>query len=204
MRTFRLAAVSLSAFALCGVSALRADDAPPTAKPAPTEAKKDAETLRIDRAKAIVKDMEAAIAKAKAAQPVDIELLAKLLTALEQAKALALPAKPAELTPEEKKAVVEDAKKQAGGDVGKDAQSEQADRLFAKAFDGAELSEEESIKAKSIIGDWYKDAMSSLGDSKKTSELKRKRDDDLEKSLGKKKAQKVINNLNAMGPGKGR
>ena len=41
-----------------------------------------------------------------------------------------------------------------------------------------------------------------MGDSKKQSDLKRKRDDDLEKSVGKKKAQKVINNLNAMGPGR--
>jgi hypothetical protein len=204
MRFMRLAAVSMLAFAVTGVSALRADDAAPPAKPAPAEPKKDADTLRVDRAKAIIKDLEAAVARAKAAQPVDIELVAKVLAALEQAKALASPAKPSELTPDEKKAVVDDAKKAAGGDPAKDAQSEQADRLFAKAFDGADLSEEESIKAKSIIGDWYKDSMSSLGDSKKQAEIKRKRDDDLEKALGKKKAQKVINNLNAMGPGRGR
>ncbi len=41
-----------------------------------------------------------------------------------------------------------------------------------------------------------------MGDSKKTSDLKRRRDDDLEKAVGKKKAQKIINNLNSMGPGR--
>jgi len=205
MRTIRLALVSMLACSICGAPALFGDETPPPGKAPPAEAKKDAETLRIERAKTLVKELEESVARAKAAQPVDAALLAKLLAAVEQAKLLALPAKPSELTADEKKAVVDEAKKLAGGPDGpKDAQAEQADRIFAKAFDGADLSEEESIKAKSIIGDWYKEAMTSLGDSKKTSELKRKRDDDLEKALGKKKAQKVINNLNAMGPGRGR
>ena len=212
MRTIRLAAVSMLACSMCCASMTRADEAKPPAGKTPeaggkqggVEAKKDAETLRVERAKALVKDLEAAVVRAKAAQPIDAELLQKLMTALEQAKALAVPAKPAELTSEEKKAVLDEAKKQAGADAPKDQQSEMADRMFAKAFDGADLSEEESIKAKKLIGDWYQESLASMGDSKKQSELKRKRDDDLEKSLGKKKAQKVINNLNAMGPGRGR
>jgi len=196
----RLVAISLLACSMCCATALRAEDAPPPAKPADSgkpagDPKKDAETTRIDKAKALVKELEDAVLRAKAAQPVDAQLLQKLLAALDAAKALTVPAKPSELTPEEKKAVIDEAKKQAG-----DPQSEAADRALAKAFEGADLTEEESIKAKQIIGDWYKDATASMGDSKKQSELKRKRDDDLDKSLGKKKAQKVINNLNAMGP----
>jgi len=202
MRTIRLAVVSLLSCSICGASALYGDEAPPSGKATPAEAKKDAETLRVDRAKALVKELEASVARAKAAQPVDAELLTKLLAALEQAKLLALPAKPAELTADEKKAVVDEAKKLAGSQT--DAQSEQADRLFAKAFEGADLSEEETKKVSQLIGDWWKESMASMGDSKKQSDLKRKRDDDLEKAVGKKKAQKVINNLNAMGPGKGR
>jgi hypothetical protein len=212
MRTFRLAVVSLFACSMCCASMARADEGKPPAGKAPEagakheggDAKKDAETIRVERAKALVKDLEAAIARAKAAPQIDAELLQKLTAALEQAKALAVPAKPAELTAEEKKAVVEEAKKQPGGDAPKDQQSEMADRMFARAFDGADLSEEESIKARKIIGDWWSENMASMGESKKQSEIKRKRDDDLEKALGKKKAQKVINNLNAMGPGRGR
>ncbi len=211
MRNVRLAAISLLAVSMCCATALKADDAPPAAKPADSggkdgaakgaDAKKEAETTRVEKAKALVAELEAAVARAKAAQPVDAELLSKLLAALEAAKALAVPAKPSELTADEKKAVLEEAKKQ-GGPGPKDPGSEWADRQLAKAFEGADLNEEESVKAKQIIGDWYKDSMASIGDSKKQSELKRKRDDDLEKALGAKKAHKVINNLNAMGPGR--
>jgi hypothetical protein len=201
--------------ALFAASIARAEDPPGGGKPAAgkpedpkkDEAKKDEakkETLRIERAKKLVAEIEQAIARVKAAQPIDQEMLQRLFTMLDEAKALVRPARPEELTAEEKKAVVDEAQKSAppeepkkGGEMN-DWQA----RAMARAFEGAELSQDEEKKATPIIGEWWKENMASMGDSKRQSDLKRKRDDDLEKALGKKKAQKVINNLNAMGPGR--
>jgi hypothetical protein len=170
------------------------------------EAKKDQAVLRVERAKKLVAELEQAIVRAKAAQPIDADLLQRLMTMLEEAKALAKPAKPEELTAEEKKAVIEEAQKQAGADAGakkgSDPGADMRDRFLARAVEGADLSEAETTKAGEILGEWWKENLASMGDSKKQSDLKRKRDDDLEKALGKKKAQKVINNVNSMGPGR--
>jgi hypothetical protein len=81
------------------------------------------------------------------------------------------------------------------------------ENAVAKAFEGADLGEEEQGKARTIISEWF----SATGparreaDWKRVNDLKRDRDDKLVQALGKKKAQKVINNLNAMsgwGPGR--
>jgi len=213
-RTFGL--VMAVAAALFAASVARSEDppgagkAPPQgakpAEPKKDEAKKDQAQLRVERAKKLVAELEQAVARAKSAQPIDAELLQRLMTMLEDAKALAKPAKPEELTPEEKKAVVDEAQKQAaeggGAKKGEGGMGEWQDRALARAFEGADLTEEESKKASEVVGAWWKDNLASMGDSKKQSDLKRKRDDDLEKAVGKKKAQKVINNLNAMGPGR--
>lgn len=201
---------SVFAVTLFAGSVVRAEDAPKTdgGKAAGGEVKKDdAATARVDRAKQMVKELEDAVARARAAQPVDAQLLLALTQALDQARALAKPAKPEELTPDEKKAVVDDAKAKQGpgGDGGaKNPGQEWADKRMAAAFDGADLTEEEQIKAKKIIGDWWQDVQGAWtgGDSKKVSDLNRKRNDDLEKALGAKKAHKVINNLDAMKPGR--
>lgn len=209
------------AAALFAASVARADDPPggPKAPPAGAKSdepkkddakkedpKKDQAALRVERAKKLVAELEQAIARAKAAQPIDADLLQRLMTMLDEAKALAKPAKPDELTPEEKKAVVDEAQKQpapdAAGKKGDEPGAEMRDRFLAKAFDGADLTGDDEKKASQILGDWWKESMGSMGDSKKQSDLKRKRDDDLEKAVGKKKAQKIINNVNAMGPGK--
>lgn len=212
MRLTSIVSASFLAAALVAASSVRAEDGPPPRRPPPGEvkkdegkdAKKDDAALRVERAKQVVKELEEAIVRAKAAQPIDAVLLQRLMEALSTAKALSLPAKPEELTEDEKKAVIDEAKKQSGADPAapKDPASEWQERALSRAFDGADLSEEESIKAKAIVGDWYKESMGSMGDSKKVSDLKRKRDDDLEKAVGKKKAQKIINNLNSMGPGR--
>jgi 3-oxoacyl-(acyl-carrier-protein) synthase len=213
-----IAAAALAAASLCVAPAARADDpvphrAPPPAAdggkpgadaPKPEEPKKDPANLRVERAKQLVKELEDAVARAKAAQPVDAQMLQVLMTALDQAKLLAKPAKPDELTPEEKQAVVDEAKKQPDSATPKDPKDPTADwqeKAMEKAFADADLTEEESIKAKKVVGDWWKENLASMGDSRKQSDLKRKRDDDLEKAIGKK-ARKVINNLNAMGPGR--
>src|SRR5438876_757712 len=115
MRSTCIAAAAFLAACLAAAPALFADDpAPPAAKqpePAKSDAAKNEATLRIERAKQLVKELEASIARVKAATPVDGTLLDSLIKALEQAKALAVPAKPAELTADEKKAVVDEAKK---------------------------------------------------------------------------------------------
>jgi hypothetical protein len=202
------------AVALFAGSVARADD-PPKAPPAGAkadeakkdEAKKAEPATRVERAKKLVAQIEQEIARAKAAQPIDQDLLQRLFTMLDDAKALARPARPEELTDDEKKAVVDEAQKQAapGADPAKkggDPANDWVQRQLARAIEGADLSEEETKKVSQLIGDWWKENMASMGDSKKQSDLKRKRDDDLEKAVGRKKAQKVINNLNAMGPGR--
>lgn len=204
------------AAALFAASVARAEDPPGAPKPAPAkpdEAKKDdakkdeakKETLRVERAKKLVAEIEQAIAKVKNAQPIDVDMLTRLMTMLDEAKALVRPARPEELTPEEKKAVVDEAQKAAPPEEPKkpaDGMNDWAARAMARAFEGADLTQDEEKKATPIIGDWWRETNASWGDSKRQSDLKRKRDDDLEKAIGKKKAQKVINNLNAMGPGK--
>lgn len=204
------------AAALFAASVARAEDPPGAGKPAPAkpdEAKKDdakkdeakKETLRIERAKKLVAEIEQAIAKVKNAQPIDVDMLQRLMTMLDEAKALVRPARPEELTPEEKKAVVDEAQKSAPPEEPKkpaDGMNDWQARAMARAFEGADLTQDEEKKATPIIGEWWKENLASMGDSKRQSDLKRKRDDDLEKAIGKKKAQKVINNLNAMGPGR--
>jgi hypothetical protein len=184
------------------VPAVRAEDGPPKPPADKAEdAKKAATTLRVERAKALVRDLETALARAKAAAPVDAQLLQSLFAALETARALAKAATPAELTDGEKQAVLDEAKKDEPAPAAQNALTDFQERALAKALEGADLDEEETLKARKVIGDWYRESMGSWGDSKKTSDLKRKRDDELEKALGKK-ARKVINNLNAMGPGR--
>lgn len=212
MRRAPIVLAGLLAATLAAAPRLRADDAAPPAGRTPDapkagggDARKDETTLRVERAKQLVKELETAVARVKAAQPLDPQLLQQLLLALEQARALAQPAKPAELTADEKKAVLDEAKKDAPADKPKDPANPLADwqeKALAKAFEGADLTEEESIKAKKVVGDWWPENLAAMGDSKKQSDLKRKRDDDLEKAVGKKKAMKIINNLNAMGPGR--
>jgi hypothetical protein len=199
MRRSFLAAAVVAAGSLGLLSAVHAEDPPPRrpppdangAKPDTNMKKEDPEKLRVEKAK-------------KLATPVDAQMLQILMTALEQAKELAKAAKPDELTKEEKDAVVAEAKKEGDdsakpGDP-KDPMTGWQEKALEKAFADTDLSEEETIKAKKIIGDWWTENLASMGDSKKQSDLKRKRDDDLEKALGKK-SRKVINNLNAMRPG---
>ncbi len=73
--------------------------------------------------------------------------------------------------------------------------------MLARAFEDARLTEEEETKATPIISEWYGKSMSAWRDrdSKAQSDLKRERDKKLKKILGRKKAQKIINNLNSLG-----
>ncbi len=213
MRPNRFVAIAFLAVSLTAAPAAHAEDKVPPAKPPAEgtkpgdvvkkdEAKKD-EVLRVEKAKKLVKAIEDAIARVKAATQIDALLLQTLMEALDRAKSLAKEAKPEELTAAEKQAVIEEAKKQGGADApaAADPMNDWQERAIAKAFEGADLNEEETIKAKKIVGEWWKENMASMGDSKKQSDLKRKRDDELENAVGKK-ARKIINNLNSMGPGR--
>ena len=102
MRRTWITAFALAAGSLCLVPAARADDPPPrrppppstdgtkpgTDAPKPEEPKKDPANLRVERAKVLVKELEEAVARAKAAQPVDAQMLQVLMIALDQAKLL--------------------------------------------------------------------------------------------------------------------
>ncbi len=161
-----------------------------------------------ERARKLVIELELAITAAKNAKAPDPALIKVLETSLESARKLAEPITLKALTDEEKRGIGEEFRKQFEGDrkdggPGGDPTaggSEWQKQALSRAFEGAELSEEDEIKATEIISDWFTKSQAARigGDSKKSSDLKRDRDASLEKLLGKKKAQKVINNLNGM------
>lgn len=222
------------AAALCGVPALVspdavrqsafAEDKPPTDGGKPgvkpdgggkegAGNKMDAAPMpRLERAKKLVQELETTITILKAAKTVDAETMKSLEKALEEAKKLAVPITVAELTDEEKKRIGAEFAKEAGGDpkdppAAKDPPGgDWAKQALDNAFKDADLTEEEQVAASKIVGDWFPKSQKAWAsrDSKAVSDLKNDRDEALTKALGKKKAMKVINNLNAMGPGRGR
>lgn len=175
------------------------------------------EATNQERAKKLVIELELALTAAKNAKTPDPALIKVLETSLESARKLAEPITLKVLTDEEKRGIGEELRKQfegerkdggPGGDPTAGG-SEWQKQALSRAFEGAELSEEDEIKSTEIISDWFTKSQAARigGDSKKSSDLKRDRDAALEKLLGKKKAQKVINNLNGMsnwGGGRGR
>jgi hypothetical protein len=178
-------------------------DAPkPEMKPG-ADAQKDA--TRQDRAKKLVVDLELALVAARGAAAPDAALIKVLESSLQTARKLAEPITLKELTDEEKRSIGEELRKQFEGDKrdgppGAGGPADWQKQALSRAFEGAELGEEDEIKATEIISDWFTKSQAARigGDSKKSSDLKRDRDAALEKLLGKKKSQKVINNLNGM------
>ncbi len=162
MRVAALVPALVLALAAVPFAVVHAEDGTPPGAGADgkkAEAKKDDAKLRVDRAQQMVKELEEAVARVKATQPIDAALLGKLMEALEQAKALAKPAKPPELTEAEKQAVLDEAKEKGDAGKPKDGASEWQERALARAFEGADLSEEEEVKAKKVVGDWYSESM---------------------------------------------
>lgn len=169
---------------------------------------KPAGETRIERAKKLVRELEVSIAAARAAQPVDPALVRSLEVSLEIARSQTKPLTLDDLTPDERKAMTDAVKKELEAAAAAAERTPAADALLgwqeqalAKAFEGTELSEEEQLKARDVISKWFSETQTARmdNDSKKVSDLKRDRDERLTQALGKKKAQKVINNLNAMG-----
>lgn len=222
-----LAALSLAAVFAAALAVLpltgsaRAEDPPAggAGKPGASEPVKPgekggkaspAQPTRLERAKRLVQELETTVTLLKATRTADPETLKALEKALEDARALAKPITLEELTEDEKRALGEELKKENGGD--KDGKGdgggapgdEWRKNALAGAFKDADLTEDEEIEAKKIISEWFDKNWAAVraGESKRVSDLKRDRDEKLEKSLGRKKAQKVVNNLNAMGPGR--
>ena len=201
-------------------AAVRADDGPATGRvAAPADAGKgtdkgadarpDDAALRTEKAKHLVKDLEDAVARAKVAQPIDQQLLLKLLEALDQARALTHPVKLSELSADEKKALADDLRRESpadpqqpggGGPGGPGGPGDWMERQITRALDGADLSDGDTAKAKPLVQQWFKDSRDSMGDFKKQEDLRKKLGDDLEKSVGQKKANKILNNLTSWGP----
>ena len=73
-------------------------------------------------------------------------------------------------------------------------------RLLQRCFENIDLTQAEETKASDTISKWYCETMAARmkGESKLVSDLKRARDKSLRAALGRKKAGKVINNLNAL------
>lgn len=219
MRPSRCAALALAALLAVSAPAVLAEDGPgaaPGAKKEPSKEGKDAKeggkddgvqssaVTRLERAKRLVAELEThlTILRAQKAEP---ELIAAVERALADARALAKPVTADELSAEEKKKLVEELKKELGGDEKQPPKESPFDdwrkRAMDAAFKDAELDEAEEGAATKIISDWFQksEAARMSRDSKAMSDLKRDRDDALEKAIGRKKAQKVINNLNGMG-----
>lgn len=165
------------------------------------------EATHQERARKLVIELELALTAAKNAKTPDPALIKVLETSLEGARKLAEPITLKVLTDEEKRGIGEELRKQfegggkdAGPTAGPPGANEWQKQALARAFEGADLGEEDEIKATEIISDWFTQSQAARvgGDTKKSSDLKRDRDAALEKLLGKKKAQRVINNLNSM------
>lgn len=223
MRMAKLASNALGLFLACGLSAGTvaladgegADGAtpPPAADVKPAQ---DEKPTRQSRARDLQKSLEQLRDGLREAGKLDAETAKALNLAIRQAMELARPVRLDELTDEERealeKALEAEAKRDGKKDGEQDDDKEDGDDswgrfgkgLVDKALKGADLSEEEERGATAVISDWWKKAIEARadGDSKKSSDLKRERDDELEKLLGKKKSRKVINNLNQMAPGR--
>lgn len=174
---------------------------------ADVEPGKSKKVLRIVRARRVLDALQAAYDKARAAPEIDEKHLARLEEALEDAKAMTKSITLEELTQNERDALAEELRKLEGGDAKEEAEEPRGgrndweQRTLDRAFEDAGLSEEEEAKATPIISEWYGKFMTAWRerDSKTQSDLKRDRDKALKKALGRKKAQKVINNLNSVG-----
>ena len=155
---------------------------------------------RVERAARVVTALEAAEKRARAATPMDVGYVEQLQNALEDARAMTKPVTLAELTDEEREALAEEIRDRAGDEDGGGLNDWQK-RALERAFAGTGLSEDEEVAATPIISEWYEGFLEARAarDSKAQSDLKRTRDKELTKAIGKKKARKLINNLNAIG-----
>jgi hypothetical protein len=155
---------------------------------------------RIERAERVVKALEEAEKRAKATEPVDLSYVELIAEALEDARALTKPATLAELTDEEKEGLAEEIR-ETDGEGGGDGLNEWQKRALVRALEGTGISEEEEAEVRPILEDWFTESWNARmeRDSKKQSDLKKERDAALTKALGRKKARKLINNLNSWG-----
>jgi len=148
-------------------------------------------TSRRERADALVASLEGLLAQLEKNGRLDEAVRKVLVDAIAKARLLAEPLKVAELTDDERAALEKQLFKE---------------RLVTKALEGAGLSQAETSKASELVSTWYSQSMAarSKGEAKQVGDLKRKRDKDLKSLLGRRKAQRVINNLNRLsGPGYG-
>ncbi len=155
---------------------------------------------RVERAARVVTALEEAEKRARAATPLDVSYVEQLENALEDARAMTKSVTLAELTDEEREALAEEIRDRAGDEDGGGLNDWQK-RALERAFAGTGLSEGEEVAATPIISEWYEGFLDARAarDSKAQSDLKRARDKELTKAIGKKKARKLINNLNAIG-----
>lgn len=201
MRRFPLSFAALALAGLAFTAAVRADEEA-TVKPRVEKAQDHVKALA--RIQADLNRTIAAVQTAGEKAPEDLgerlgNLSDDLDAAVANARSLTKPITLAELTAAEKKAIQEAlAKETSEGED--DPLADWQKRALERALDGADLSEEQEFTATDIVSKWMTDAWASRkdGDSKRSSDLKRERDKALTKALGKRKARKVINNLNSM------
>ncbi len=199
-RTWLLAASLGLAALMAAPSGVVADDGdksdPDTVEVTETKTK-----ARIHRARELVKTLERARDLLKKDGKLDEKLAKEFAAAIEQARDMTKPITVDELTDKEKRSLSKELRKDDDGQRDDGGyMSRLQERLLSRAFDGAGLSEEQELAATTVISTWYKSSMTARtdGDSKRVSDLKRKRDADLRKMLGRRKGSKIINNINAM------
>ncbi len=162
---------------------------------------------RLERAAHIVSALEQALTRARAAEVLEGGYIETLEAALVHAHAMTKPVTAAELTDGEKESLRDELGAPAGDDAADGRRPDWAERALGRAFEDAGLTEEQEAEATPIIEDWYAGFLEARAerDSKKQSDLKKERDVALRKLLGRKKAGKVINNLNSLSSwGRGR
>ncbi len=201
LATALLAAAALTA----SVAVLADDDKGSTTKPTP----------RLDVARGVVKSLAqarqdlnkvlATVQTAGSTTPEGLgEALGKVTDDLEstlvEARKLTRPIKLADLTKAERKSLTAAVEKARDDKGDENPLSSWQERAMTRALEDADLDQDQEEAARSVIGAWFKKALEarSSGDSKLSSDLKRQRNKDLTKALGKKKARKVINYLDRM------
>lgn len=163
-------------------------------------------TPRIEETKRVVRLVTDLKAKLETAGKLDIETRQQFDDIIAATQKIARPITSEDLTDEEREVLTAQLAKPDKSDAGGWYARLKA-RLLEQAFEDTDLTDEERAGASKTIADWY-DASNkarAAGDSKQVGDLKRERDDDLREFLGRRKAAKVLNNLNRVaGPGWGR
>ena len=164
------------------------------------ESAETAAITRIDRANRHVEDLHELRGVLLKNDAVSSATHKKLLQIIRGARGFAKPVTVGELTAGERESLAKDLASAAEKKKSKAYLDRARARLLDIAVDGAELAATEEASARRVVDQWFAASKGAraAGDSKKVSDLIRERDKELRKALGRKKAKRVISNLNSL------